>query len=277
MRTLFQLREVEEVDDRRPRAARGQRRHRLRFGADPLEVGRQVGGGDVVASGAHGREDVIPMTVALPFAHALVAKQDLPIPAWLFAWAASIVLVVSFFALSAAWRKPQFEEERWRPSAAWLTAVLRSWPLQVLCGGPASSSSGSASTPASMAPKRPTATSRSPSSSSPLDRLPARLGAARQRLPGLQPVAGDRPGRGRRLRVRRPAAAGAPRLPGEARPLARRCRPARLRLARGRLRLERRRRRRSRTARGGRRRQRLHGLHAGDDGPVRDRGLVRAR
>jgi len=71
----------------------------------------------------------------LPEAHALVAKQDLPLPAWLFAWAASIVLVVSFFALSAAWRKPQFEEERWRPSAAWLTAVLRSWPIQVLCGG----------------------------------------------------------------------------------------------------------------------------------------------
>ena len=68
----------------------------------------------------------------LPEAHALVAKQDLPIPAWLFAWAASIVLVVSFFALSAAWRKPQFEEERWRPSAAWLTTVLRSWPIQAV-------------------------------------------------------------------------------------------------------------------------------------------------
>ena len=75
------------------------------------------------------------MIFDLPEAHALVAKQDLPIPAWLFAWAASIVLVVSFFALSAAWRKPRFEEERWRPGAAWLTTVLRSWPLQVLCGG----------------------------------------------------------------------------------------------------------------------------------------------
>jgi hypothetical protein len=74
------------------------------------------------------------MRFTLPFAHALVAKQDLPIPAWLFAWAASIVLVVSFIALSAAWRKPRFEEERFRPSATWLTAILHAWPLQVLCG-----------------------------------------------------------------------------------------------------------------------------------------------
>ena len=35
----------------------------------------------------------------IPFAHALVARQDLPIPAWLFAWAAAIVLIVSFYAL----------------------------------------------------------------------------------------------------------------------------------------------------------------------------------
>ena len=45
----------------------------------------------------------------LPLAHALAARQDLPIPAWLFAWGASIVLIVSFFALSAAWRTPKFE------------------------------------------------------------------------------------------------------------------------------------------------------------------------
>ena len=54
----------------------------------------------------------LPFT--LPSAHALVARQDLPIPAWLFAWAASIVLIVSFFALSAAWRRPIFEEQHWR-------------------------------------------------------------------------------------------------------------------------------------------------------------------
>ena len=70
----------------------------------------------------------------LPFAHALASRQDLPIPAWLFAWAASIVLIVSFFALSAAWRKPQFEQERWRPLAEGLSRSLLGLPAQIICG-----------------------------------------------------------------------------------------------------------------------------------------------
>ena len=74
------------------------------------------------------------MIFHLPEAHALVAKQDLPIPAWLFAWAASIVLIISFFALSAAWRKPKFEQERWRPVAPGFSRLLLSTPAQVLCG-----------------------------------------------------------------------------------------------------------------------------------------------
>ena len=74
------------------------------------------------------------MNLVLPLAHALVARKDLPIPAWLFAWGASIVLIVSFFALSAAWRKPRFEEERWRPLGAGVSAVLMSMGAQALCG-----------------------------------------------------------------------------------------------------------------------------------------------
>ena len=70
----------------------------------------------------------------LPLAHALVARQDLPIPAWLFAWGASIVLIVSFFALSAAWREPRFESERWRPLATNVSRVLLGAPAQILCG-----------------------------------------------------------------------------------------------------------------------------------------------
>jgi hypothetical protein len=70
----------------------------------------------------------------LPVAHALVARKDLPIPAWLFAWGASIVLIVSFFALSSAWRKPRFEEERWRPLNERVSRALLSLPVQILCG-----------------------------------------------------------------------------------------------------------------------------------------------
>jgi hypothetical protein len=70
----------------------------------------------------------------LPYAHALVAREDLPIPAWLFAWGASIVLIASFFALSVAWREPRFEDDRWRPAGAGLSRALLSAPLQALCG-----------------------------------------------------------------------------------------------------------------------------------------------
>jgi hypothetical protein len=70
----------------------------------------------------------------LPVAHALVARKDLPIPAWLFAWGASLVLIVSFFALSVSWREPRFEKEHWRPLAAWLSRALLGPPAQLLCG-----------------------------------------------------------------------------------------------------------------------------------------------
>jgi hypothetical protein len=70
----------------------------------------------------------------LPFAHALVARSDLPVPAWLFAWGASIVLIVSFFALSVSWRAPRFEEGRWRPLGAALSRALLGLPVQLLCG-----------------------------------------------------------------------------------------------------------------------------------------------
>lgn len=70
----------------------------------------------------------------LPLAHALSAREDLPVPAWLFAWAASIVLIVSFFALAAGWRSPRFEQWRQRPLGAGLSRVLLGLPTQVLCG-----------------------------------------------------------------------------------------------------------------------------------------------
>jgi hypothetical protein len=70
----------------------------------------------------------------LPLAHALVAKEDLPVPAWLFAWGASIVLIVSFFALAAAWRTPRFERQNWRALGGGFSRAAVSAPVQVACG-----------------------------------------------------------------------------------------------------------------------------------------------
>jgi hypothetical protein len=50
------------------------------------------------------------------FAHGIVQREDLPIPHWLFAWAAAIVLVVSFFALGTLWPRPRLQEPGWRPA-----------------------------------------------------------------------------------------------------------------------------------------------------------------
>ena len=72
--------------------------------------------------------------IRLPLAHALVARQDLPVPAWLFAWGAAIVLIVSFFALSVGWRTPRFEEERRRPLPVGLSRALLGLPAQIACG-----------------------------------------------------------------------------------------------------------------------------------------------
>jgi hypothetical protein len=70
----------------------------------------------------------------LPFAHALVAREDLPVPTWLFAWGASIVLIISFFALSVGWRTPRLETDRRRPLGAGLSRALLGLPAQIACG-----------------------------------------------------------------------------------------------------------------------------------------------
>jgi hypothetical protein len=76
---------------------------------------------------------MISLPFTIPLAHALTARSDLPIPSWLFAWGASVVLIVSFFLLSSLWRKPRFERENFRPSAL-LSRVLVNPALEVLAG-----------------------------------------------------------------------------------------------------------------------------------------------
>jgi hypothetical protein len=45
-------------------------------------------------------------------AHGLVGRAYLPVPTWLFAWAAGAVLVVSFVALARLWSRPRLENRR---------------------------------------------------------------------------------------------------------------------------------------------------------------------
>jgi hypothetical protein len=72
---------------------------------------------------------------ALASAHsALVGKQDLPIPQWLFAWGASLVLIVSFVALTLAWRSPLLEKEHWRGAPAPLSTAIVNPVTRVLAG-----------------------------------------------------------------------------------------------------------------------------------------------
>jgi hypothetical protein len=67
-------------------------------------------------------------------AHGLVARSDLPIPEWLFGWAAAMVLVVSFVALAILWPEPRLERERWKPLPGEIGRLLGSRAVEVLCG-----------------------------------------------------------------------------------------------------------------------------------------------
>ncbi len=76
------------------------------------------------------------MSLTLPLAHGLGEIQDLPIPRWLFYYAASITLILSFVALGILWREPRLSNrEAGRPlSDAWQRFLL--WPgWRILLGG----------------------------------------------------------------------------------------------------------------------------------------------
>ena len=70
----------------------------------------------------------------IPLAHGLVARSDLPIPEWLFGWAAAMVLVVSFVALAVLWPDPRLQREEWRPLPGGFGRTLAGRPAEVVCG-----------------------------------------------------------------------------------------------------------------------------------------------
>jgi hypothetical protein len=80
---------------------------------------------------------VAPVLLAPPAAeaHGIIQRADLPIPEWLFGWAAAVVLIVSFVALAALWPQPKLEGGRdYRPLPGRLGGLLAGAPFQTACG-----------------------------------------------------------------------------------------------------------------------------------------------
>ena len=65
-------------------------------------------------------------------AHGVAERADLPLPRWMFAWAAAGVLVASFLALGALWPAPRLEQDRWRPVPG--GRLLGGRAVRALCG-----------------------------------------------------------------------------------------------------------------------------------------------
>jgi hypothetical protein len=56
-------------------------------------------------------------------AHGISGRASLPVPAWLFAWAGAIVLVVSFVVLSTMWSSPRLQDAHERRLSRWPDAL----------------------------------------------------------------------------------------------------------------------------------------------------------
>jgi hypothetical protein len=73
--------------------------------------------------------------VSLPLAHGLGGVTDLPVPLWLFYYGAALVLIVSFVALYALWKRPLLARaSRGRPLPAGLESFVRSRGLRIVAG-----------------------------------------------------------------------------------------------------------------------------------------------
>ncbi len=69
-----------------------------------------------LATALFGARILLPEVAA---AHGISGRAGLPVPAWLFAWAAAFVLIVSFVLLSALWPKPRLQNAAERRLCAW--------------------------------------------------------------------------------------------------------------------------------------------------------------
>src|SRR5918995_5017152 len=66
--------------------------------------------------------------------HGISVRADLPIPEWLFGWAAAMVLVVSFVALAVLLPEPRLQRRTWRPLPGRIGRFLAIRPVELVCG-----------------------------------------------------------------------------------------------------------------------------------------------
>lgn len=66
-------------------------------------------------------------------AHALIGKQDLPLPQWLFIYGALLILLVSFVGLLVGWQEPKLEDRPTHPLER-ASRILLSRPVGFICG-----------------------------------------------------------------------------------------------------------------------------------------------
>lgn len=57
-------------------------------------------------------------------AHGLIGRGDLPLPDWLLAWGAALLLIGSFAALVLLWREPRLEGDSWQPAGERLSGLI---------------------------------------------------------------------------------------------------------------------------------------------------------
>jgi hypothetical protein len=80
----------------------------------------------------------LAVVLALPApagAHGLTGPTDLPLPEWLFAWAAAVVLIISFVGLALLWQSPQLEgNEGFRPLPRRLSRALANRATEAVAG-----------------------------------------------------------------------------------------------------------------------------------------------
>ena len=69
------------------------------------------------------------MSFSLPLAHGIGGVKDLPVPAWLFYYGGAVVLVLSFVALGALWKRPLLAQA---PRREW--AEIRRRALRIVLG-----------------------------------------------------------------------------------------------------------------------------------------------